>query len=371
MNNKINVINHIPCIEQLEKMHTKLAIKENEMLDHINTTEDLKKEIDRLNLLLKGYHDIINYLSKYNIYNEKDLCAFFNKYNIKYIEENKNQSDEDIEIYCANDCCDDMVLVEGEYCCDCKKDLQNCRNCHEVFWTDIVNRHICYTCCVDDEDLPDENINHDINNIISNVDVEIPRVIPKVIYKFKNIVNKIILINKIKKMFLESKKNKELDSVQNFIHEKVIHENTKLNININTMNKLQDEKLDSVQKINVTSLKTLERIKQNYYNYHDELLPEIKNTDINKDFKIINKYIKDKCLIGIYVILQFYIVFVKYLDKIGIEKTSQSSFTDFIKYDKDINKNKYNINQLYNKCKRCYEFINVFKQKDIDNKKNY
>jgi hypothetical protein len=47
----------------------------------------------------------------------------------------------------------------------------------------------------------------------------------------------------------------------------------------------------------------------------------------------------------------------------------QSTFMNFIEYSKDIYNTKfYDINQFYNKVKRCHDFIYIFKENGIDNK---
>lgn len=77
MNRHLNVIDHIDCIEQIEKMYEKLARKENCLIEQISTNDELLKknkiqneEIIRLKSLLNEYK---NKVLEKNIENNKLL----------------------------------------------------------------------------------------------------------------------------------------------------------------------------------------------------------------------------------------------------------------------------------------------------------
>lgn len=116
----------------------------------------------------------------------------------------------------------------------------------------------------------------------------------------------------------------------------------------------------SSRKINKESNNLLNRIKNNYINFSNEFLPDTTNMNIYENYKTINNNIITKKRINIENIIQYYNIYEKFI-KLN-NNVNSNSFYKFIEYNKD---NYYKINKIYEKIKKCYNFISFFKNKEI------
>lgn len=123
---------------------------------------------------------------------------------------------------------------------------------------------------------------------------------------------------------------------------------------------------------NKLKISKLEKLKKSYYNFDNKLLPEIDNIDITDNINKINTLTEDTNMIDIKIIIEFYYIFGKYLNYISENniKNKESNFLEYIRYSLDTyDKTLYNKSHIYNKVKRCYNFIHELKynvnEKDI------
>lgn len=138
------------------------------------------------------------------------------------------------------------------------------------------------------------------------------------------------------------------------------------------------EKKESLKLENINNLDNIEIYKKNkskessnilnkvikdFYRFYNKLLPEIKN-NIVSNFKNINDNIIKKHILNMNNIIQYYEIFKSF--KISCKHISSKNFYTFIEYDKyNYCSNYYNINQFYDKCKRCHDFISFFDSQKI------
>lgn len=170
-------------------------------------------------------------------------------------------------------------------------------------------------------------------------------------------------------------RNKEIIENNNFINNvqekyKSISEPVKIeSFYKDNMDKLYISQKED-KKVNTESEKTLSRIKKNYFNFDAILLPKIETPDVSECFEKINNFIINKYSNNIYIILQFYImynIFIKYIESTD-KIPDKNSFSEFIKYNRySYNVRVYEIDQFYNKIKKCHEFINYFKVQNLRN----
>jgi DNA adenine methylase len=153
-------------------------------------------------------------------------------------------------------------------------------------------------------------------------------------------------------------KNMDIKNIPEFIPsinvtEKIIPKNTSISPEqtiINDTPKLNKEK-------NTESKKLLNKIINDYYSYHDKVLP---NSNIN--FENINENTKNINTSKIKIIIEFYKLFEKYKDeKI---KESSNSFIEYVNINEEDISVKY-FSNLYEKAKKCHNFICYFKEMQI------
>lgn len=163
---------------------------------------------------------------------------------------------------------------------------------------------------------------------------------------------------------------KNIPAFKPFEEEK-LHEKNNANESENIVNskkepdenmKNNEEYIDdqSSRKINKESNNLLNRIKNNYINFSNNLLPDTTNMNIYENYKTINNNIITKKRINIENIIQYYNIYEKFI-KLN-NNVNSNSFYNFVEYNKD---NYYKINKIYEKIKKCYNFISFFKNKEI------
>lgn len=242
------------------------------------------------------------------------------------------------------------------------------------------------------------------SNIVSlrneNMELKIEiRELKKIVKEKKNVDNNISKVELIPKM------EKELNTNKPFVNTIEINnlERTEQNLNINSIytvnslevnetsdifeksqpNRLEITKCDStingkipdntsnnkldnknkVSKLKITeSNKILNKVKNYYYEYYDKYLPD---RNIN-NFENFNNNIKCIHIKHIENIIEFYELFKKYI-KNNDDKYCSKSFNNYIKYNNNDFCFKY-FSNLYEKVKKCYDFIKYLKEKNI--KKN-
>lgn len=110
------------------------------------------------------------------------------------------------------------------------------------------------------------------------------------------------------------------------------------------------------------SKRILKKVKCDYYEYYDKYFPDraIDNFDnINKNIKTINtKHIQN--------IIEYYEICKKYLKK-NDKKDCSKLFNKYIEFNTDFSV-KY-FSNLYEKVKKCYNFINYFEEQNISKDK--
>lgn len=108
---------------------------------------------------------------------------------------------------------------------------------------------------------------------------------------------------------------------------------------------------------NTESKKILNKIINDYYSYHNKVLP---NSNIN--FENINDNTKNINTSKIKIIIEFYKLFEKYKDK--KIKESSNSFIEYVNINEEDISVKY-FSNLYEKAKKCHNFISYFKEMQI------
>lgn len=110
-----------------------------------------------INNIIKRIYINLHYIPKLDDYQfdsfKKILINILDIELKKYEINNKKEKNEVLKNSCKNECCSDYVDVDGKYCEDCKKDLKNCKNCREEFWTDEDIKYCdnCSDSSTDDE----------------------------------------------------------------------------------------------------------------------------------------------------------------------------------------------------------------------------
>lgn len=332
MNTKLNVINHITCIEQLEKMHQQLAIKETQIVDITIEKENTEKKLNEYKNLLekngcnnilqvediilkyktldKEIDEIYNILNKYELYNKQDLSNFLYKwYNHKCIIDKEH----DIKSkYCFSQGCNNIGTWEIGEVLYCLKHFSE---------NEIQEKHNIDVSGLSGEsdDSMSKIPNGDKDNMTHGLN------------KFILIVNKIIFVKRIINCFLDIKNNK------------------------NVLHDIDIKKVETkVPKNNIPD-KIYNDIINQYYNYEKFYFPIcIKNININKDIENINNNINKKDISNAEIIYDMASIYYKYLH----ENEKKLKFVDFIEYNKDgyefIN---ISINRIKDKFKRCYDIF--------------
>lgn len=147
-------------------------------------------------------------------------------------------------------------------------------------------------------------------------------------------------------------KNMDIKNIPEFIPSINVTEKTlpPEKIIINDTPKINKEK-------NTESKKILNKIINDYYSYHDKVLP---NSNIN--FGNINENTKNINTSKIKIIIEFYKLFEKYKDK--KIKESSNSFIEYVNINEEDISVKY-FSNLYEKAKKCHNFISYFKEMQI------
>lgn len=376
--------------EDIQNMVNKLDIQHNQLRISNNVIDELKKEIkekDAKNMeLLKQIdifkkekeewlkndefmttfliennmetpNDLYNFITKYNNHECKCDCIPIN--NLRYEDLKDNIEYKSLLIVnsgLVNTCKDNKTKIQELeiQLNDLKKQniIYNCKTIDCINKVEIDNKY-CKLCTdylnnLDNEDDYEGYIsedNDDKNNIPKNIPV------------FKLFEEKLHEKNNANESEKEDITSKDKSS--NIVnHKKEPDENI-----LNNEKYIDDQ---SSRKINKESNNLLNRIKNNYINFSNSFLPDTTNMNIYENYKTINNNIITKKRINIENIIQYYNIYEKFI-KLN-NNVNSNSFYKFIEYNEDkYNKdNYYKINKIYEKIKKCYNFISFFKNKEIN-----
>lgn len=114
-------------------------------------------------------------------------------------------------------------------------------------------------------------------------------------------------------------------------------------------------------KINKESEKIINKIQNNYYHYHDKIMPLLPGKIINNNICKINTLTKNKQKINIEMIIEFSKMYEEYII-IYKDNQCKNTFEEFIVYE---NYNTTYFDNLYLKIKKCHEFITFLKNNEI------
>lgn len=372
--------------EDIQNMVNKLEIQHNQLRISNNVIDELKKEIkekDAKNIetlkqidslknekeeLLKKFEFITTFLITNNMKTPNDLYNFITKYknheckcdcipinNLRYEDLRDNIEYKSLLIVnsgLVNTCKDNKTKIqelEIQINGLLKKQniIYNCKTIDCINKVEIDNTY-CKLCIdylnnIDNEDDYEGYIssdNDDENNILKNIPA------------FKLFEEEKILeknnANESEKEDITSK-----DKSSNIV-------NCKKEPDENILNNEKYIDDQSSRKINKESKNLLNRIKNNYINFSNNFLPDTTNMNIYENYKTINNNIITKKRINIENIIQYYNIYEKFI-KLN-NNVNSNSFYKFIEYNKD---NYYKINKIYEKIKKCYNFISFFKNKEI------